>query len=154
MQDRLGFENIAFEGEVMKFGVLGLLLIVASPAAAWVKTFTCSAEQGVGFRNQNNRYEQAEFEPLRFDARLYDLIDQSTKLRLEGRSRAFTAMSAFNCTKASKKTGKWICVSGLGQIFNLNEKNGRFVWALGYGYAFDQSDSVTVSIGRCRSTEN
>lgn len=132
----------------MNYLLLALLLIVSELAAAGVRTYSCTSSDSIGFLNRGHGYQQADFAALGFELRLYDLLDGSTKLSLSGGRAAFRRLGGFSC-KAPSDRAHWICFNEVGHMFNFNEQTAQFVWAIGYGYAFDDGDSVTLAIGSC-----
>ena len=115
------------------------------------EVYYCSDIDANGFRDANGKYIRAGFNNWRFKMKLGD--DGNITIEnpdIPGGKHLFLCSMVFDGHVQRHKTHK-TCVSDMhgGYLFNFNPDNGRYVWFQGFGYAFDNGDSVSTRIGTC-----
>ena len=123
----------------------GMVVFISIPYQAKAQEVMYCADIGSnGFHSNktNGLYEYGRVKIEKYKIQV-NKSSKSIEMAMEdGEKKHFTC-------KAKSAPGRLICQGPLTDAFNLNLKNGQFVYARTYGYVFGHGDSVWVSYGRC-----
>jgi hypothetical protein len=126
---------------------LGFVLLVLSGYVMAEEVYYCSdSVDGVGYYpKENGNYDTSYFRPTKFKMKLQD--DGNIAISDGGGADIYLCSTPSIPNHKNNKS----CVNEYsnGHYFNFNPDNGRYIKFRGFGYSFNNRDSVSTHIGTC-----
>lgn len=128
--------------------ILVLSLLAAVPAIAQSKrAYVCADTDATGFKRDQGKdvWRNKPFVEKRFTL-TFD--GQTATMKLSGEPRTFT----YRCSVPwTERPNLFMCTDPSFYMFNFDEGNLRYVFAMGFGYIDKNDDTPTISIGDCQN---
>ena len=126
---------------------LGAVLLVLSGYVMAEEVYYCSDNHNGanGFKKIDGQYKQVNFTPQKFKMKLQD----DGNIAIEN-SHMESGKDLYLCSPVGYDH-RSSCENEYhsGELFNFNQDNGRYIWFSGFGYVFDNEDTVSTRIGTC-----
>ena len=124
--------------------IFGMVVFIAIPYQATAQVMYCADIAGNGFHPENGLYKHSRIKGTQFKIQV-EISSKSIELvESDGERKQFTCKTPYKSALPEAIS----CHSDF-HIYNINLKNGRFVYTRAFGYVGSDGDSFWVSYGKC-----
>lgn len=132
---------------------LGIMLLFLSSYVMAEEVYYCSdnhnGSNGYWKNKQTGQYEPSSFRESKFKIKLQDDGNIAIDNPNSGRKDLYLCSTPYQGRYNMGKYKSCVEEGNIGIYFNFNQDNGRYIRFKGFGYVFDNNDTVVTDIGTC-----